>query len=52
VATVIDAKNFFIQCRNGIIKPLIIQREGKKPMSVKDFLNGYRIEVGDKIKSV
>ena len=28
--------------RNGIIKPLIIQKEGKKPVTLKDFLNGLK----------
>lgn len=38
----INKKNFAIQCKNGILKPLILQREGKKPVAVKDFVNGYR----------
>ena len=28
--------------KNGIIRPTIIQKEGKKPMSLKDFLNGLK----------
>ena len=48
ISTIINDK-FHIQCKDGIIVPLILQKEGKKPMSIKDFLNGYRFEVGDKI---
>jgi methionyl-tRNA formyltransferase len=36
-------KNFFIQCVDGILKPLMVQREGRKVMNIKDFLNGYRV---------
>ena len=28
--------------KNGIIRPMIIQKEGKKPMTLKDFLNGLK----------
>ena len=28
--------------KNGIIRPIIIQKEGKKPMTLKDFLNGLK----------
>jgi len=29
-----------IYLKNGIIKPIIVQKEGKKPVNIKDFLNG------------
>lgn len=48
-ATITNAKGFYIQCMDGILKPLIVQREGKKQMNIKDFLNGYKIEDEDKI---
>jgi len=31
-----------IQCGKGIIRPLILQRQGKKPMELKEFLLGFR----------
>ncbi|NBV05845.1 MAG: methionyl-tRNA formyltransferase [Proteobacteria bacterium] len=31
-----------IQCGKGIIRPLILQRQGKKPMPLKEFLLGLR----------
>jgi methionyl-tRNA formyltransferase len=37
---------FYISCNGGIIKPTIIQKEGKKPMNIKEFLNGNKIETG------
>ncbi len=49
LGTVID-KNFSIQCVDGVLKPLLVQREGKKIMNIKDFLNGYKINVGDIIQ--
>ncbi|CAK8162492.1 hypothetical protein CAXC1_170011 [Candidatus Xenohaliotis californiensis] len=42
----IDINNmgFDIYCKNGLISPLILQRAGKKPLMVKDFLLGYKIK--------
>jgi len=31
-----------IQCGKGIIRPLILQRPGKKPMPLKEFLLGFK----------
>lgn len=39
---VIDKSNFSIKCSDGIIKPLILQREGKKALSVEEFLRGFK----------
>ena len=39
-AVILDKNSFVINCRNGVIKPLIIQLEGKQKMSVEDFLKG------------
>lgn len=35
-------KDFSFQCKDGLLKPLILQKEGKKPVEIKDFLNGYK----------
>lgn len=48
VGIIID-KNFSIRCVNGVLRPLLVQREGKKAMDIKSFLNGYKINVGDKV---
>ena len=40
---------FYIGCNNGQICPQIIQREGKKPMELKEFLKGFKFNVGSKI---
>ena len=50
LGTIVD-KNFSIACKGGILKPLIIQKEGKKPINVKDFVNGYRFNIGDCVKN-
>lgn len=42
---------FHIGCKNGIILPTIIQREGKRPVKIKDFLNGFTFEVGQKVNA-
>lgn len=47
IGKIIDKKHFFVQCKDGILKPLIIQREGKKAMQVADFVNGYKININD-----
>ena len=42
---------FHIGCNNGIICPVIIQREGKKPMNTDEFLKGFKFMVGQKINA-
>ncbi len=42
---------FHIGCTFGKICPQIIQREGKKPMLLSDFLKGYSFEIGTKINA-
>jgi methionyl-tRNA formyltransferase len=42
---------FSLGCRDGILKILEIQREGKKPLAIENFLNGYRFNIGDAIIS-
>lgn len=37
------AKNFAIYCQDGYILPKIVQKSGKKPANLKDFLLGYRL---------
>lgn len=48
ISTIVNDK-FYIQCKDGIVVPLILQKEGKRPMAIKDFLNGYRFKIGDKV---
>ncbi|MBL0725848.1 MAG: methionyl-tRNA formyltransferase [Alphaproteobacteria bacterium] len=38
----INAKMGIIFCKNGAIKPIILQKEGKEKMLAKDFWNGYK----------
>lgn len=38
-----------IACGQGAIRPKIIQRQGKKAMSVEELLRGYRIDAGSVI---
>ncbi|MES2960844.1 MAG: methionyl-tRNA formyltransferase [Pseudomonadota bacterium] len=35
-----------IQCGKGSITPLILQRQGKKPVTIRDLLLGFKPEVG------
>ena len=48
VSTIINDQ-FHIGCNNGQICPEIIQREGKKPMKLKEFLRGFKFNAGSKI---
>jgi len=48
-SSIILSKDFLIGCKDKSIKPLIIQREGKKSMNIKDFLKGFSFQVGDKV---
>lgn len=37
---IIDEKNLIIACRSGVFKPLILQRPGKNPIAVEEFMRG------------
>ena len=39
---IVDKKHFYIKCDNGILKPLILQKEGKKPLEVNEFVRGFK----------
>ncbi|HPU94634.1 MAG TPA: methionyl-tRNA formyltransferase [Candidatus Gracilibacteria bacterium] len=41
-AILIDKNTFGFKTQNGILIPTLVQLEGKKPTSAKDFLNGYK----------
>ena len=47
-STIVNSE-FNIACDGGLIAPKIIQREGKKPMELKEFLKGFKFIVGSKI---
>ncbi|MYF45296.1 MAG: methionyl-tRNA formyltransferase [Rhodobacteraceae bacterium] len=38
-----------LSCLKGSIRPTLIQRQGKTPMNLKDFLRGYKLEIGEKL---
>lgn len=40
-------KDFSISCIDGLILPEILQLDGKKALPKKDFINGFRFQVGD-----
>tara|TARA_B110000438_G_scaffold271966_1_gene290300 strand:- start:3834 stop:4760 length:927 start_codon:yes stop_codon:yes gene_type:complete len=44
-------KNFHIGCKGGMICPEIVQREGKKPMILNDFLRGFKFTIGEKVNA-
>ena len=48
-ASTIMNSQFHIGCKNGIIIPEIIQREGKKSMKIGEFLKGFAFDVGRKV---
>lgn len=41
---IIDKSIFSIKCGNGIMKPLILQREGKKALPIEEFLRGFKFQ--------
>ncbi len=42
--------HFTIKCGEGTaLHPLILQRAGKQPVSIDDFLRGFSVPVGDKL---
>ncbi len=40
-------KDFIIKCQDFAIKPILIQRSGKKPMNIKDLLLGFKPKIGE-----
>ncbi|MCR5676270.1 MAG: methionyl-tRNA formyltransferase [Lachnospiraceae bacterium] len=46
VLTVENGKSFFVACGSGCLRVLAVQLEGKKRMSVHDFLLGFQAEAG------
>ncbi len=42
------SEDFLIKCNGGAIKILELQRQGKKPVKIKDFLLGFKVKI-DKI---
>ena len=36
-----------LSCVKGSIRPTLIQRQGKYPMNLQDFLRGYRLDIGE-----
>ena len=42
-------KDFMIACKDGAILPEFIQREGKKVVSLDDFLRGFTFSIYDKL---
>ena len=44
-------KDFIIACKNGAILPEFIQREGKKVVSIDDFLRGFTFSIHDKLNA-
>jgi len=44
-------KDFTIACKEGAILPLLIQREGKKVVSLEDFLRGFTFSIQDKLNA-
>lgn len=45
-AVCVSKKSFMIQTGDGLLKPNIVQLEGKKRMSCEEFLRGCKIEEG------
>jgi len=44
-------KDFLLACNNGSILPTYIQREGKKAVSLEEFLRGFSFLIDDKLNA-
>ena len=47
--TEVKKESFEVACREGILSITEIQAEGKKRMSVRDFLLGYSLKAGTRL---
>ena len=45
----VEKDAFYVQTGKGLLKITIVQPEGKKRMTVKDFLLGYPVKAGEKL---
>lgn len=50
-SSTILSKDFMIACKDGAILPEFIQREGKKVVSLDDFLRGFTFSIQDKLNA-
>lgn len=44
---VIEGKRLFTGTGEGLLELILVQPEGKKISSARDFINGYRIKEGE-----
>ena len=44
-------ENFLISCKNNAIRPIVLQRAGKKPLKLADALNGWKVSLGHLVKN-
>ena len=51
VKSTILSKNFLLGCSEGSILPISIQREGKRAVTLEDFLRGFPFSIGDKLNA-
>lgn len=51
IPSTILCDKFHIGCANGKIIPEVIQREGKKPLQIDEFLKGFKFEVNEKVNA-
>ena len=45
IGTIFD-KDLSIVCKDGLIKPLKLQKAGKNSLKIHEFLNGFKVEIG------
>jgi methionyl-tRNA formyltransferase len=45
IGEIID-ENFLIQCKKGTIRPKMLQRPGRKPLHLQEFLLGFKPKIG------
>ena len=44
-----DKKQLYIQCGEGVLSLLEVQKEGKKRQSIAEFLKGFPVKTGDRL---
>lgn len=47
----IDKSGFFVQCGRKSLKIIQVKPEGRKEMRAIDFINGYRLKIGEKFEN-
>jgi len=45
----VDKRGIEVRCGEGVLRLTVLQKDHGRPMTARDFLNGYRVAAGDRL---